>query len=78
MELGLLVLGIALAVWLLTSKATRVSVGNSTQESAMLVEQSLKISRATAYAEAEAEFANLSESLEKSNAFLGHATTKEA
>lgn len=73
MELGILVLGIAIAIWLLTSKQTRQSLGNSTQESAMLVEQSLKISRATAFSEAENEFGDLLGKLNKSDEFLASA-----
>ena len=52
---GLTILAVALAIWFLSSKQTRKSVGNSVQESAQNVEQALKISRAQAYAEAKSE-----------------------
>lgn len=68
---GLSILFIALAVWFLTSKQTRKSIGNTVTETALTVEQSLKISRATAYAEAVSEVADLTKNLEDSNNFLG-------
>ena len=68
---GLSILFIALAVWFLTSKQTRKSIGNTVTETALTVEQSLKISRATAYAEAVSEVADLAKNLENSNNFLG-------
>lgn len=68
---GLSILFIALAVWFLTSKQTRKSIGNTVTETALTVEQSLKISRATAYAEAVSEVADLAKNLEDSNNFLG-------
>lgn len=68
---GLSILFIALAVWFLTSKQTRKSIGNTVTETALTVEQSLKISRATAYAEAVSEVSDLAKNLEDSNNFLG-------
>ena len=68
---GLTILCVALAVWFLSSKQTRKSVGVSVQEGAQTIEQSLKISRAQAYAEAKAELGDIQKMLEESNAFLG-------
>ena len=67
----LLPLAIAFSVYFLTSKGTRKSIGNSVSEGALLVEQSLKISRASAFAEAKAELGELETMLSESNAFLG-------
>ena len=61
---------IAFAIYFLTSKNTRKSVGNSVAEGALLVEQSLKISRSSAYAEAKAELGDLEKMLAESDAFL--------
>ena len=68
---GLTILCVALAIWFLSSKQTRKSVGNSVQESAQNVEQALKISRAQAYAEAKSELGDIHAMLKESNAFLG-------
>ena len=65
------ILAIALAIWFLSSKQTRKSVGNSVQESAQNVEQALKISRAQAYAEAKSELGDILAMLKESNEFLG-------
>ena len=67
----LLPLAIAFSVYFLTSKGTRKSIGNSVSEGALLVEQSLKISRAAAFAEAKAELGELETMLSESNTFLG-------
>ena len=67
----LFILGFAFAIYFLTSKGTRKSVGNSVQESMLSVEQSLKISRAQAMKEAIAECDDLEAMLKKSNDFLG-------
>ena len=67
---------IAFAIYFITSKATRKSVGNSVAEGALLVEQSLKIARATAYNEAKAEVGDLKKMLDASDAFLADKETK--
>ena len=66
-------LAVAFAIYFLTSKGTRKSIGNSVSEGALLVEQSLKISRATAFTEAEAELGGLKAMLSASDDFLGGA-----
>ena len=74
----LFIIAIVIAVWLITTKQTRKSVGNSVVEGALFVEQSLKISRSSAYAEAKAELGDLQKMLAESDAFLSGNTTKGA
>ena len=71
-------LAVAFAIYFLTSKGTRKSIGNSVSEGALLVEQSLKVSRAAAFAEAKAELGDLQKMLSESDAFLSGTSTKGA
>lgn len=52
METMLLPLTIALAVWFLTTKKTRASVGGVVEESAALAHQQVLVARASAFKEA--------------------------
>jgi hypothetical protein len=67
----LVILAVALSIWFLSSKQTRKSIGNSVQEGAQTVEQSLKVARAQAFAEAKAELGDIKQMLDESNDFLG-------
>lgn len=72
----LFIIAIVIAVWLITTKQTRKSVGNSVVEVAMFAEQSLKITRATAFNEALTELGDLNAMLSKSDAFLAGTEPK--
>lgn len=73
MDLSLLVIATVVAVWIITSKSTRKSVGASLVEVSLTAEQSLKIARASAFAEAKAELGDLVSMLQESNEFLSQA-----
>ena len=75
MDLSLLVIATVVAIWIITSKSTRKSVGASLVEVSLTAEQSLKIARASAYNEAEAELGDLMAMLQKSDAFLSQTGT---
>lgn len=70
MDTSLTVIAVVVAIWFITSKATRKSVGASLVEVALTSEQSLKIARASAYNEAKAELGDLMAMLQESDAFL--------
>lgn len=72
----LFIIAVVIAVWLITTKQTRKSVGNSVVEVAMFAEQSLKITRATAFNEALTELGDLNAMLAKSDAFLAGTEPK--
>ena len=75
MDISLIVIAVVVAVWFITSKATRKSVGASLVEVALTSEQSLKIARASAYNEAKAELGDLMSMLQESDAFLNQTGT---
>lgn len=67
---GLTVLAVALAIWFLSSKATRKSVGSSIQEGAQGIEQSLYVARVASFKEAEDELGDLLELGKRADKFL--------
>ena len=77
MDISLIVIASVIAVWLITSKSTRKSVGASLVEVSLTAEQSLKIARASAFNEAKNELGDLMSMLQESDAFLNQtgATT---
>lgn len=66
----LFIISVVIAIWLITTKQTRKSVGNSVVEVALLAEQSLKITRASAFNEAKAELGDIKDMLSASDDFL--------
>lgn len=70
MEFSYIIIASVIAVWMITSKATRKSVGASLVEVALTSEQSLKIARASAFNEAKNELGDLMSMLQESDAFL--------
>lgn len=60
---GLTILAIALAIWFLTGKATRKSVGNSLQAVVGNVEQSLTTSQLLSAKETKEELGDLDEAI---------------
>lgn len=70
MDISLIVIASVIAVWLITSKSTRKSVGASLVEVSLTAEQSLKIARASAFNEAKNELGDLMSMLQESDAFL--------
>lgn len=75
MDIGLILIASVIAVWLITSKATRKSVGASLVEVSLTAEQSLKIARASAFNEAKNELGDLMSMLQESDAFLNQTGT---
>ena len=78
MDIGLILIASVIAVWLITSKATRKSVGASLVEVSLTAEQSLKIARASAFNEAKNELGDLTSMLQESDAFLNQTGTVTA
>lgn len=70
MDTSLIVIASVIAVWLITSKSTRKSVGASLVEVSLTAEQSLKIARASAFNEAKNELGDLMSMLRESDEFL--------
>ena len=70
MDISLIVIASVIAVWLITSKSTRKSVGASLVEVSLTAEQSLKIARASAFNEAKNELGDLMSMLRESDEFL--------
>ena len=75
MDISLIVIASVIAVWLITSKSTRKSVGASLVEVSLTAEQSLKIARASAYNEAKNELGDLMSMLRESDEFLNQTGT---
>ena len=75
MDTGLIVIASVIAIWLITSKSTRKSVGASLVEVSLTAEQSLKIARASAYNEAKNELGDLMAMLRESDEFLNQTGT---
>ena len=75
MDIGLILIASVIAVWLITSKATRKSVGASLVEVSLTAEQSLKIARASAFNEAKNELGDLMSMLRESDEFLNQTGT---
>ena len=75
MDISLIVIASVIAVWLITSKSTRKSVGASLVEVSLTAEQSLKIARASAFNEAKNELGDLMSMLQESDAFLNQTGT---
>ena len=75
MDLSLLVIATVVAVWIITSKSTRKSVGASLVEVSLTAEQSLKIARASAFNEAKNELGDLMSMLRESDEFLNQTGT---
>ena len=75
MDISLIVIASVIAVWLITSKSTRKSVGASLVEVSLTAEQSLKIARASAFNEAKNELGDLMAMLQESDAFLNQTGT---
>ena len=75
MDLSLLVIATVVAVWIITSKSTRKSVGASLVEVSLTAEQSLKIARASAFNEAKNELGDLRAMLAESDEFLNQTGT---
>ena len=73
---GLTILCIALAVWFLTGKATRGSIGDSVKEGALTIEQSLYLGRITSFKEAEDEIGDLLELGKRANKLLADKNKK--
>ena len=73
---GLTILAVALAVWFLTGKATRASIGDSVKEGALTVEQSLYLGRITSFKEAEDEIGDLLELGKRANKLLAEKNKK--
>lgn len=67
---SLTILAVALAIWFLSSKATRKSVGTSVQEGAQTIEQSLYVARLASYKEARDELGDLIALGKEANQFL--------
>lgn len=67
---GLTILCVALAIWFLSSKTTRKSVGASVQEGAQSVEQALYVARLASYKEARDELGDLLALGKEANQFL--------
>lgn len=61
---ALTILALAIAIWILTGKATRKSVGNSLQAVVGNVEQSLTTAQLLSAKEAKEELGDLSEAIE--------------
>ena len=78
MDISLIVIASVIAVWLITSKSTRKSVGASLVEVSLTAEQSLKIARASAFNEAKNELGDLMSMLQESDAFLNQSELKPA
>ena len=76
MDIGLILIASVIAVWLITSKATRKSVGASLVEVSLTAEQSLKIARASAFNEAKNELGDLMSMLQESDAFLNQTDAR--
>ena len=75
MDIGLILIASVIAVWLITSKSTRKSVGASLVEVSLTAEQSLKIARASAFNEAKNELGDLMSMLRESDEFLNQTGT---
>lgn len=75
MDISLIVIASVIAVWLITSKSTRKSVGASLVEVSLTAEQSLKIARASAFNEAKNELGDLMSMLRESDEFLNQTGT---
>ena len=75
MDLSLLVIATVVAIWIITSKSTRKSVGASLVEVSLTAEQSLKIARASAFNEAKNELGDLMSMLRESDEFLNQTGT---
>ena len=75
MDISLIVIAVVVAVWLITSKSTRKSVGASLVEVSLTAEQSLKIARASAFNEAKNELGDLMSMLRESDEFLNQTGT---
>ena len=75
MDISLIVIAVVVAIWLITSKSTRKSVGASLVEVSLTAEQSLKIARASAYNEAKNELGDLMSMLRESDEFLNKTGT---
>ena len=75
MDISLTVIAVVVAIWLITSKSTRKSVGASLVEISLTAEQSLKISRASSFAEAKNELGDLVSMLRESDEFLNQTGT---
>ena len=75
MDIGLIVIASVIAVWLITSKSTRKSVGASLVEVSLTAEQSLKIARASAFNEAKNELGDVMSMLRESDEFLNRTGT---
>ena len=75
MDISLIVIASVIAVWLITSKSTRKSVGASLVEVSLTAEQSLKIARASAFNEAKNELGDLMLMLRESDEFLNQTGT---
>jgi len=67
---GISILAMTIALWLITSKQTRKSWGNSASEASLSVEQAIKVSRAEAFKDAKAELGDVQALLNESDAFL--------
>lgn len=78
MDISLIVIASVIAVWLITSKSTRKSVGASLVEVSLTAEQSLKIARASAFNEAKNELGDLMSMLRESDEFLNQTGTVTA
>ena len=75
MDISLIVIAVVVAIWLITSKSTRKSVGASLVEVSLTAEQSLKIARASAFNEAKNELGDLMSMLRESDEFLNQTGT---
>ena len=64
------IIAVAIALLLLTNKATRKSVGGSVEEGAKYSQQSIIIGRASAYAEAKEELGDIKTLIDESNELL--------